>query len=95
MPRHRKKQAVPSKCKVGDEVRVKHGVRDTDYQDIPLDAWAGTICEVQRLCSYNVRWRAETLAICSTRSTSMVVNPWSKPRWHSLPAASPWRFQIP
>lgn len=34
-----KKKHVPSpaaKFKNGDKVRVKHGVRDTDYPDIPL-----------------------------------------------------------
>lgn len=31
---------------VGDRGRVKHGVTDVDYPDMPLGGWAGTITEV-------------------------------------------------
>ena len=62
MPTRSKKQGAPSKFKVGDKVRVKHGVRDTDYPDIPLGGWAGTICKVQGNGDYDVRWSRETLA---------------------------------
>ena len=62
MPKRKKKQAATSKFKVGDRVRVKHGVRDTDYQDIPLGGWAGTVCKVQGHGGYDVRWSRDTLA---------------------------------
>ena len=57
-----RKPVVLSKFKVGDKVRVKHGVRDTDYPDMPLGGWAGTITEVQEDGMYTVRWSKETLA---------------------------------
>ena len=37
---------APARFKVGDKVRVKHGVKDADYRDTPLGGWAGTICEI-------------------------------------------------
>jgi hypothetical protein len=52
----------PAKFKVGDKVRVKHGVRDTDYPDIPLGGWAGVISKVHGNGNYDVRWSEETLA---------------------------------
>jgi hypothetical protein len=60
-----KKKRVPlplAKFTVGDKVRVKHGVRDTDYPDIPLGGWAGTITEVYKGGMYTIRWSKETLA---------------------------------
>jgi uncharacterized protein YodC (DUF2158 family) len=60
-----KKKCEPSpvaKFKVGDKVRVKHGIRDTDYPDVPLDGWAGTISEVHEDGMYTVQWNKETLA---------------------------------
>ncbi len=60
-----KKRRVPSsvgKFKVGDKVRVKQGIRDTDYPDIPLGGWAGTINEVHKHGMYTIRWSRETLA---------------------------------
>jgi hypothetical protein len=56
------KQPAPAKFKVGDRVRVKHGIRDTDYPDMPLGGWAGTISEVHKGRMYTVRWNRETLA---------------------------------
>lgn len=59
-----KKKHVPSpvaKFKVGDKVRVKHGVRDTDYPDIPLGGWAGTVSHVHKDGMYTIRWSRETL----------------------------------
>ena len=35
------------KFSVGDAVRVKLGVVDPDFPDIPLGGWAGTIAEVE------------------------------------------------
>lgn len=60
-----KKKRVPSpvgKFKVGDKVRVKHDIRDTDYPDIPLGGWAGTISEVHKDGMYTIQWSKETLA---------------------------------
>ena len=47
---------------VGDKVRVKSGMRDTEYPDMPLGGWAGTISEVDGKGMYTVRWGEETLA---------------------------------
>jgi Calcium binding len=41
-----KKAAVTPHFKVGDKVRVKPGVTDPDFPDMPLGGWAGTVTEV-------------------------------------------------
>ncbi|MCH7685624.1 MAG: hypothetical protein IH899_02905 [Planctomycetes bacterium] len=51
-----------SKFKTGDKVRVRQGVMDTDYPDMPLGGWAGTIVEVHDDGMYTIRWSKETLA---------------------------------
>jgi hypothetical protein len=43
-----KKPAASPRFEVGDRVRVKHGVRDPDFPDIPLGGWAGAVKEVER-----------------------------------------------
>jgi hypothetical protein len=43
-----KTESLPSRFKPGDKVRVKHGVRDPDFPDIPLGGWAGTVKEVHQ-----------------------------------------------
>jgi len=58
----KRKPPTPAKFKVGDHVRVKHGIRDTDYPDMPLGGWAGTISEIHDDGMYTVRWSKETLA---------------------------------
>jgi hypothetical protein len=45
---HKQAESVPSRYKPGDKVRVKHGVRDPDFPDIPLGGWAGTVKEVHQ-----------------------------------------------
>lgn len=47
----------------GDRVRVRHGVTDPDFPDIPLGGWTGTITEVQHLNPphYLIRWNQHTL----------------------------------
>ena len=45
---HDQTKSVPSRFKPGDKVRVKHGVRDPDFPDIPLGGWAGMIKEVEQ-----------------------------------------------
>lgn len=51
---------------VGSPVRVKPGIADPDYPDIPLGGWAGVVREVETrdvpAPVYLVRWTAETLA---------------------------------
>lgn len=49
------------KFQPGDKVRVKRGVRDVEYSDIPLGGWAGVITQVDGgMCT--VKWTKETLA---------------------------------
>jgi hypothetical protein len=57
-----RKPPAPAKFVTGDRVRVKHGIRDTDYPDMPLGGWVGTIHEVHKRRMYTVRWSSETLA---------------------------------
>ena len=59
-----RKPAAPPKFSVGDQVRVKYGIADPDFPDIPLGGWAGTITEVdQRGQSpmYLIEWNQSTL----------------------------------
>ena len=55
MPRKKRMLPTPAKFKVGDRVRVQHGIRDTDYPDMPLGGWAGAISQVHRKGRYTVR----------------------------------------
>ena len=57
----RKKKRSPAKFKVGQEVRVRFGVKDVDYPDMPLGGWAGTIIEVRGSDTFIIRWSKETL----------------------------------
>lgn len=48
----------------GNQVRVKHGVRDPDFADIPLGGWAGTVKEVEQAkgqTTYLIAWDRATL----------------------------------
>jgi uncharacterized protein YodC (DUF2158 family) len=56
------KKPVFTNFKVGDEVRVKKGVMDVEYPDMPMGGWAGTISEIHKDGMYTVRWSKETLA---------------------------------
>lgn len=56
-----RKPTAPAKFKVGDKVRVKHGIRETEYPDMPLGGWTGTISEIYDDGMYTVRWSQETL----------------------------------
>lgn len=62
MSKQKRVPLVVAKLKVGDKVRVKHGIRDADYPDIPLGGWAGTISNVHKDGMYTIRWSRETLA---------------------------------
>ena len=61
MSKRKRKLAAPPKFAVGDKVRVKLGVRDTDFPDMPLGGWAGEITELHDDGMYTVRWSQETL----------------------------------
>jgi hypothetical protein len=56
-----KKTFSLTEFKLKDRVRVKHGVTDNDYPDVPLGGWAGTIDEVHNDSMYTIRWSKETL----------------------------------
>lgn len=62
------KALVPSgeehRYTVGDAVRVRAGVADPDFPDIPLAGWAGVIASIDETIPplYLVRWSAETLS---------------------------------
>ena len=48
----------------GTRVRVRHGVRDPDFPDIPLGGWAGSVKEVERAkgeITYLLAWDRRTL----------------------------------
>ncbi len=48
----------------GDRVRVRRGVTDPEYADLPLGGWAGTVADVDTRPSpptYLIRWDRETL----------------------------------
>ncbi len=61
MSKRKHKPAALPRFKVGDYVRVKRGIRDVNYPDVPLGGWAGTITEIHD-GMYTVRWSQETLA---------------------------------
>ena len=63
MAKPKKPQREPA-FRVGDKVRVKIGVPDPDFSDIPLGGWVGTVKEVDqdtRQCYYLITWTEETL----------------------------------
>src|SRR3954452_19926037 len=43
-----KKPSDAARFPIGAKVRVKSGVRDTDFPDIPLGGWAGKVKEVEQ-----------------------------------------------
>ncbi len=61
------KAIVPSgeerRYSVGDAVRVRAGVVDPDFPDLPLSGWAGEIVDIERANPpvYLVEWTPETL----------------------------------
>lgn len=74
MPKQRRKlkPRAPARFKVGDRVRVRHGIRNLEHPDMPLGGWAGTIARVDRGGTCLVQWSRATLArihpICKKRS---------------------------
>ena len=47
MDRTENKSDTP-RFQVGDKVRVKLGVIDPDFPDIPLGGWSGTVTEIEQ-----------------------------------------------
>ena len=62
------KALVPSedgrRYSIGDTVRVRAGVIDPDFSDIPLAGWAGVIADIDETIPplYLVRWTPDTLS---------------------------------
>ena len=55
----KKSNSDPPRFPPGMKVRVRHGVRDPDFPDIPQGGWAGTIKEVEQSkghATYLVAW---------------------------------------
>ncbi len=57
----KRKRREENRFRLGDRVRVKDGVTDFNYADMPMGGWAGQICEVVEGGMYTVRWSPETL----------------------------------
>lgn len=60
----RKGESPPSRFESGAKVRVRHGVRDPDFADIPLGGWAGVVREIERAkgeVAYLIAWDRKTL----------------------------------
>src|SRR5436305_14950284 len=54
----------PPRFEPGMKVRVRLGVRDPDFADIPLGGWAGTVKEIERAkgeTTYLIAWDRDTL----------------------------------
>jgi len=60
--KRKSKKPTMTKFKIGDKVRVRHGITDVEYPDMPMGGWAGTIAEIHDDGMYTVRWSRETLA---------------------------------
>lgn len=56
--------SVPCRFEPGTKVRVRHGVRDPDFADIPLGGWTGKIKEIEQAegeTTYLIAWDRTTL----------------------------------
>ena len=64
MAKKKRKPPSPPKFGVADKVRVKHGVKDVDYPDMPLGGWAGSVFQIEKHAPrmHLIRWSEETLA---------------------------------
>jgi len=61
---HTKNKSGSPRFKLGDKVRVKYGVIDPDFPDIPLGGWTGTVTEVEQTddqITYEIKWDKRTL----------------------------------
>jgi calcium binding protein len=66
MTRPKKSSSSPRfpRFQPGDRVRVKYGVADPDFPDIPLGGWAGTIEMTEQVddqITYEIEWDRRTL----------------------------------
>src|SRR5882724_10118058 len=55
---------TPTRFTVGDQVRVKSGVPDPNFPDIPLGGWSGTIKAIEQSddeITYEIGWDKRTL----------------------------------
>lgn len=62
--RERPSATFPAKFSVGSRVRVKPGITDPDFKDIPLGGWAGTTTQVDRRSNpptLLIEWNQSTL----------------------------------
>lgn len=62
MSKQKNKSSPAAEFQIGEKVRVRHGIMDTDYPDMPLGGWAGMVAEIHGDGMYTVRWSTETLA---------------------------------
>ena len=60
MANQKRKKLPAAEFQISEKVRVRHGVKDGDYPDMPLGGWAGTIAEFSDNGIYTVRWSEET-----------------------------------
>ena len=63
--RSRRRQVAPAKFFTDTPVRVKPGTTDSDFPDIPLGGWSGTITEVDARSNpptYLIEWDQRTLS---------------------------------
>jgi hypothetical protein len=61
---HDKRGSASPRFQPGDQVRVKYGVADPDFPDIPLGGWAGTIEMSEQVgdqITYEIGWDRRTL----------------------------------
>jgi len=61
--KRKKNPPTPPAFTVGQQVRVRRGVQDADYPDLPLGGWTGTVVQVNRLTppTYLIEWDRRTL----------------------------------
>ena len=55
---------LPPRFTIGDVVRVRPGIADPDFPDIPLGGWAGFVEEINRrgpVLTYLIAWNDRTL----------------------------------
>ena len=60
----KKRGSVHPRFPVGDKIRVKYGVIDPEFPDIPLGGWTGTVTEVEQTddqITYEIEWDQRTL----------------------------------
>jgi hypothetical protein len=62
--RHPRLPGQVARFAVGDRVRARPGVVHSQYPDIPLGGWVGTVTQIAWLIplSYEIRWTEDTLA---------------------------------